>query len=64
MTHVTIMTLSYIVSEIQTDGQAKCIYRYIYTPPGIFQVDRELAVNQGFLYHIDANMTLKLACVL
>ena len=25
MTHVTIMTLSYIVSEIQTDGQAKCI---------------------------------------
>ena len=24
------MTLSYIVSEIQTDGQAKCIYRYIY----------------------------------
>ena len=28
MTHVPIMTLSLIVSEIQTDGQAKCIYIY------------------------------------
>jgi len=30
MTHVSIMTLRYIVSEIHTDRQAKYIYRYIY----------------------------------
>merc|ERR1712105_166638 len=29
MTHVTILILSLIVSETQTDGQAKCIFRYI-----------------------------------
>ena len=30
MTHVSIMTLRYIVSEIHTDRQAKYIYRYMY----------------------------------
>ena len=34
------------------------------TPPGIFQVDPGLAVNLGFLYPIDANMTLKTSRVL
>ena len=54
MTHVTIMTLSYIVSEIQTDGQAKCIYRYIY----IYRVSHKI-FDRGYFYIIEKILTLE-----
>ena len=57
MTHVSIMSLRYIVSEVHTDRQAKYIYRYICMP-------EYLPGTQGILaYLLETNVSFSVLCL-